>query len=77
MNFNQSKVNEYIEELSYLTDLKTCIYFDGYKCTKLNKECKGILDDPTVIPPCNGKEYENITGKIEEKIEKPEKIKEK
>ena len=69
MEFNQSKINEYVSELSYLTDLKTCIYFDGYKCSKYNKECKGKPEDPSTIPPCNGKDYTTIPDKLNEKIE--------
>lgn len=72
MEFNQSKIKEFEAELSYLTDLNVCIYFDGSKCSKYNKECSGRIDDPTVIPPCSGKDYKSLPDKLLDKMGKEE-----
>ncbi len=69
MQFNQSKINEYVNELSYLTDLNTCIYFDGYQCSKHCKQCKGKIDDPSNIPPCNGKDFKTIVDSITDRLD--------
>ena len=64
----QAKINEYINELSYLTDLNTCIYFDGYGCSKYHKPCSGKKDQSNT--PCMNKDYKNIKDKLDEKADK-------
>lgn len=76
MNLNQNKINEYVNDLAFLTDLDVCIYFDGYYCSKHCKECKGRIDDPSSEIPCQGKDYKTLVDNITDRLNLNERSKE-
>ena len=58
MKLDPNNIKRYSEELSYLTDLKICVYSNGCCCSLYSKVCSGIKDGTSDAENC--KDFKTI-----------------